>query len=53
VGALFEVGRGKIEYGSIKDILDTRKRTEVVVSAPAKGLFLEKVFYSNSDGLDE
>jgi tRNA pseudouridine38-40 synthase len=53
VGALFEVGRGKIDYGSIKDILNTRKRTEVVVSAPAKGLSLEQVFYTISDGLDE
>jgi len=46
VGALFEVGRGKIKYRFIKDILETRKRTEVVVSAPAKGLSLEKVFYT-------
>ena len=53
VGALFEVGRGKIDYGSIKDILNTRKRTEVVVSSPAKGLSLEQVFYTISDGLDE
>ena len=45
VGGLFEVGRGKIEVQLIKELLKSRKRTEVVVSAPAKGLCLEKVYY--------
>jgi tRNA pseudouridine38-40 synthase len=45
VGGLLEVGRGRIEADTIREILQSRKRTEVVVSAPAKGLCLEKVYY--------
>lgn len=45
VGALLEVGRGRMNYESITEILESRKRTELVVSAPAKGLCLEEVFY--------
>ena len=47
VGALLEVGRGKMNYSSVGEILESRKRTEVVVSAPARGLTLEKVFYDD------
>jgi tRNA U38,U39,U40 pseudouridine synthase TruA len=36
---------GKIQPLELKRILERRKRTEKVVSAPAKGLCLEKVFY--------
>ena len=46
VGGLFEVGRGRIKIDTINKILQSRRRTEVVVSAPAKGLCLEKVYYS-------
>lgn len=46
VGGLFEVGRGRIKVGEIKEILQSCQRTEVVVSAPAKGLCLEKVYYT-------
>jgi tRNA pseudouridine38-40 synthase len=53
VGGLFEVGRGKIEVKLIKELLKSRKRTEVVVSAPAKGLCLEKVYYRIPKGKDE
>jgi len=53
VGGLFEVGRGKIEVQLIKALLKSRKRTEVVVSAPAKGLCLEKVYYRMPKGKDE
>ena len=53
VGGLFEVGRGKIEVQLIKELLKSRKRTEVVVSAPAKGLCLEKVYYRMPKGKDE
>jgi len=45
VGGLFEVGRGKINANKIKDILESCERTEVVVSAAAKGLCLDKVYY--------
>ena len=46
VGGLLEVGRGKIDSKKIKEVLESKKRTEIIVSAPAKGLCLEKVFYS-------
>ena len=45
VGALLDVGTGKLAPQEIYEILESRKRTEVVVSAPAHGLSLEKVFY--------
>ena len=45
VGALLDVGSGKIEPSEIEQILQSCIRTERVVSAPAKGLCLEKVFY--------
>ena len=44
-GALLDVGGGKIEPFEIAAMLEAKKRTERVVSAPAKGLCLEKVFY--------
>ena len=46
VGALLDVGSGKMEPDEIKSTLKSGKRTERVVSAPAKGLCLEAVFYS-------
>ena len=45
VGAMIDVGLGKISPEEIPCILESRKRTARVVSAPAKGLRLEKVFY--------
>ena len=44
-GALLDVGCGKIEPVQLKEILKRKKRTEEIVSAPAKGLCLEKVYY--------
>lgn len=45
VGAMIDVGLEKISPREIAQILKNCKRTERVVSAPAKGLSLEKVFY--------
>ena len=45
VGGLLEVGRGRIKVDTIREILESRQRTEVVVSAPARGLCLEEVYY--------
>ena len=44
-GALLDVGCGKIEPVQLREILMGKKRTENIVSAPAKGLCLEKVYY--------
>ena len=45
VGTLVEVGRGKIEPEEVKSILKSQDRKKAAWVAPAKGLFLEKVFY--------
>ena len=47
VGALIDVGQRKLKRDEIFEILKSRIRTEKVVSAPAKGLCLEQVFYKS------
>lgn len=44
-GALYAVGRGRLTPDNIAEILESKKRTHRIVTAPAKGLFLDKVFY--------
>ena len=44
-GALFDVGIGKLAPDDIRKILISRKRTELIITAPARGLTLAKVFY--------
>lgn len=44
-GALYAVGRGRLTPEDIKEILESKERTHRIVTAPAKGLFLDKVFY--------
>jgi tRNA pseudouridine38-40 synthase len=45
VGTLVEIGRGSISPGTIKRILKSRDRKTAGPTAPAKGLFLEKIIY--------
>jgi len=45
-GALYAVGRGRLTPDDIAEILTSKKRTHRIVTAPAKGLFLDKVFYN-------
>jgi tRNA pseudouridine38-40 synthase len=45
VGTLVEVGKGRIEVKDVSAILNTRDRTKAGPTAPAAGLFLERVFY--------
>lgn len=45
VGTLVYVGRGKIEPGAIPQILAARQRTAAGITAPAHGLFLNKIYY--------
>ena len=45
VGTLFEIGRGKIQPEKIKDILEAKDRRKAGKTAPACGLFLEKIEY--------
>lgn len=45
VGTLVEVGKGKIAVKDVSAILKARDRTKAGPTAPAAGLFLERVFY--------
>ncbi len=45
VGTLIEVGNGKITQDSIMQILESKNRDTAGHTAPARGLYLEKVFY--------
>lgn len=44
-GALYWVGRGRLGVGDVAEILESKERTHRIVTAPAKALFLDKVFY--------
>jgi tRNA pseudouridine38-40 synthase len=45
VGTLVEAGRGKISPSKVKEILDSKDRRTAGQTAPAHGLFLEKITY--------
>lgn len=45
VGTLVEAGLGRFRPGHVKEILDARDRTQAGRAAPARGLYLVKVFY--------
>lgn len=45
VGTLLDIQRGKIEKGSIAQIIESRNRDNAGVTAAAHGLYLNKVFY--------
>lgn len=45
-GAVVNVGMKRMEVEAIGDLLGSAQRTPLVQAAPARGLFLEKVFYS-------
>lgn len=44
-GALYWTGRGRLSPDDLSEILESRQRTHRVVTAPAQGLCLDKVFY--------
>lgn len=45
VGTLVEIGRARIPSFRMKEILDSRNRRQAGQTAPAKGLFLERIDY--------
>lgn len=45
VGTLIDISRGKIERGSIPQIIESKDRNMAGVTAPPCGLYLNKVFY--------
>ncbi|HEY1108973.1 MAG TPA: tRNA pseudouridine(38-40) synthase TruA [Opitutaceae bacterium] len=50
VGALVSVGEGKLSVAQIRAILESKKRTPIVQTAPPQGLFLTKVYYRRGKG---
>ena len=44
-GALYAVGRGRLSPKDIRNILQSKQRTHRIVTAPGKGLSLDRVFY--------
>ena len=44
-GALYAVGRNRLQPPEIQEILVSRQRTHRITTAPAKGLWLNRVFY--------
>lgn len=47
-GCLVDVGIGKLPVEAVAQILQARTRTNLVQTAPASGLILEKVYYANT-----
>jgi len=45
VGTMIDVGRGRTKVEQILEILESRDRRKAGQTAPAKGLFLEKIYY--------
>lgn len=45
IGTLVEIGRGRIPLEEMKEILESRDRRRAGQTAPAKGLFLERIDY--------
>jgi tRNA pseudouridine38-40 synthase len=45
VGTIVEIGKGKMESEEIREIIDSKDRRLAGPTAPARGLFLEKVRY--------
>ena len=45
VGTLVEIGRGKLAAGCIPEIIKSGERGRAGLTAPAKGLYLNRVFY--------
>ncbi len=48
VGTMFEVGRGKLSMSDFVRVIEQKERGAAGISAPAKGLFLEKIKYPYS-----
>ena len=46
VGTIVEVGRGRIPASKLEEILDSKNRSASGITAPANGLFLDHVSYS-------
>ncbi len=45
VGTLLEISSGKIQKGSVKEIIDSKNRLNAGFTVPPEGLYLNKVYY--------
>jgi tRNA pseudouridine38-40 synthase len=45
IGVLVAVGKGELEPSAVAALLGTRSELPARLTAPASGLFLERVFY--------
>lgn len=45
VGAMVDVGRGRLSVKEISNMLETQVRSRTITAAPARGLFLQQVNY--------
>jgi tRNA pseudouridine38-40 synthase len=45
IGALVKVGEGKLAVEELRKLVNAKKRTALIETAPAKGLFLWRVWY--------
>ena len=52
-GALLDVGRGFLTAETVADAMNTKTRSLLSLTAPAKGLCLEKIYYDNEYYLDK
>ena len=50
VGTMLYVSQGKIQAGDIPGILESGDRAKAGPTAPAQGLYLNRVFYDGLDG---
>jgi tRNA pseudouridine38-40 synthase len=48
VGTLVDVGRGRLAFGAVARALASRDRSDLGMTAPAQGLFLDEVFLDPS-----
>ena len=53
VGALIFTGRGKLPPHAIREMLEARNRLACKDTAPARGLFLKKVYYGADEWLSD
>jgi len=53
VGTLLSVSRGKLDSAGIYDIMGSCKRSNLSVTAPACGLYLDEVFYDFGESDDK
>jgi tRNA pseudouridine38-40 synthase len=52
-GTLVDIGRGRLPFGAIRELLASGDRTRAGMTAPAHGLYLDEVFVQERDRLPD